>query len=250
MKRHHTAHRSRWLPQLSQFHLGCILALAASTSLPAATITTGDPSPGGISYAWQAALAGNDSGSATGTVSAWGWQDESFAGEAGFGWAHTSQWAALSIGQATTLTITIQRDANVDYSGSGNINGKAPTTELYPAFTLWAGWDNDAAPQSVADSLNGGAQIDHWHTFNNNGAVIWAEDLTYIGHVFNDSAESVTRSWFLPAGQYTLAIGGNAASDTSPPRQGYRALLTTAVPEPGSLSLLALAAIPAMRRRR
>ncbi len=231
--------------------LAAMLLPGLAASLSAATIVAGDPVAGGISYAWQAELGGADSGFATGTVSAWSWQDEGFAGEDGFGWAHTSHWAALTLGQETVLTITIQRDAAVPYAGAGNIGGFAPVADFYPAFTLWSGWDNDPASQAVADALNGGEAIDHWHTFNNRGDVEWAEKLSYLGHVFNDSAETVTGSWVVPAGQYTLAIGGNAPSDTSPPRQGYRVLLTTTpVPEPAGVALLGLAVLPALRRRR
>lgn len=225
--------------------LAFVASLLALFPASAATLIQGDPEEGGIAYSWQMFLTGSDSGTISGTVSAWSWQDEGFAGEPGFGWAHTSSWIALSLGASSQVTITIQRDPNVPFAGSGNINGFAPTEDLYPAFTLWAGWDNDPAPAEVALALGypEGEVLNHHHTFNNHGDVIWAEKLSYVGHVFNDSEESVSATWVLPAGLYTLAIGGNAPSDNTPPRQGFALTVTVVpVPEPSAVLLLGMAA--------
>jgi hypothetical protein len=121
---------------------------------------------------------------------------------------------------------------------------------MYPSFTIWSGWDNDLAPQSFADLVNGGTPTDDWHTYNNDGAVAWAEDLTYVGHINNSTATFAESTFTLPAGQYSIVLGSNApANDAN--RQGYRATFST-VPEPGTAILLlgGLAALNLHRRRR
>jgi hypothetical protein len=106
---------------------------------------------------------------------------------------------------------------------------------MNPSFTLWSGWDNDGGES---------------HMYNNDRNISWAEDVTYLGHVKNNAVAQVEASWDLPAGNYTIAIGSNAPSDDADD-QGYKATLTTSVPEPASAAflLLATATLVAPRRR-
>ena len=123
---------------------------------------------------------------------------------------------------------------------------------MYPSFTLWSGWDNDDIPVAIADAYGLAPADGENHDYNNRGDIDWAEDLSFIGRVDNNSATSATYTVNLAAGNYTIVLGSNAASITNPPRQGFRASFsTTAVPEPSSALLAVLAAgLLGIRRRR
>lgn len=226
-------------------------SLLASTAASFAAITAGDPNAGGIGYAFNADLGPNETASQSFHVGAWSWEDQSLFGlnEDPVGWTHTSNWYALTLQADSLFTLTIDRDPNVPVAEGGF----RPVDHMFPSFTIWSGLDNDATPDAVALSLGyteAELPIQDHHTYNNDGAVIWAEDITYLDHIANNSLESVSRSWSLPAGQYSIVIGSNAPSDASPPRQGYRATFATApVPEPAA-SLLALIGLGLLLRRR
>jgi len=140
------------------------------------------------------------------------------------GWTHTSNWVALELLQPTKLTIQVDRQAGVPTATgvAGN--------DLYPAFSLYAGWEN---------------QVDEDHQYNNTGNTPWAPDIFYLAHIANDAAApSVSGSFTLPTGLYSLAIGGNPPDPTQGGRQGYTATLTAeAVPEPTTVSGFLLAGI-------
>ena len=226
--------------------------LVVAGSATAATITPGDPNAGGIGYAYQVELGAADSGAFSSHVGAWSWEDEGVftPPDPAVGWTHTSNWVALNLTSDASLSISLARDSAVPFAGGGNILGFADTASMFPSLTIWKNWDNDLAPQAVADLLNAGAPMDDFHTYNNHGAVDWAEDLVYFGHIANNTLTSISGTWDLPAGQYTLVFGSNAPSASNPPRQGYQASFSTSpIPEPGSLVLFGIAALGLVRRR-
>lgn len=232
---------------------GLALALALAAALPAAAaITAGDPNPGGIGYAFQATLGANETASQQSHVGAWSWEDQSLfgAGEDPVGWTHTSNWYSLTLAADSLFTLTVQRDATVPIAEGGF----RPVDAMYPSFSIWAGLDNDAMPDDVALSLGYAAvdlPIQDHHTYDNNGPVLWAEDITYLDSLGNTTLETISRTWNLPAGQYSVVIGSNAPSESSPPRQGYLATFSTApVPEPATTGLAALAGLGLILRRR
>jgi hypothetical protein len=236
----------------SRRSLLCLAGIALiSTPSALATITAGDPNAGGIGYAFQANLGANESASVQSHVGAWSWEDQSLfgVGEDPVGWTHTSNWYALTLEADSLFTLTVARDATVPIAGGGF----RPVDHMYPSFTIWSGWDNDAVPEAVALALGYPAvdlPIQDHHTYDNNGPVVWAEDIGYLDSLANTTLESVSRTWSLPAGQYSIVIGSNAPSETSPPRQGYLATFTAAaVPEPAT-SLLTLAALGLVWHRR
>lgn len=193
-----------------------VYGLVGTVSATVFTYAAGDPVDGGIGYAHQVTIGNKSAGGFSGHVGAWSWEDNSLfdagAGEDPVGWTHTSNWVALHVAEDTNLTLTIARDADVPWaSAPPELNGKADTSSLFPSFTLWKNWDNDG---------------DDFHTYNNDGNVDWAEDLQYLSHVNNSTATSVTRTYFLPAGDYSLALGSNAPA-TNPNRQGYSINFTT-----------------------
>jgi hypothetical protein len=123
------------------------------------------------------------------------------------------------------VTIRLARKQNVP-DGQGGVGGNI----LYPAFTLYKNWDGDGGDD---------------HTYNNRGNVAWAEDLVYLRHVENDgTATSVEMTIVLPAGDYSLALGGNSPSTLSEPKQGYGATIAT---EPLAKPRLSLSGGPVFR---
>lgn len=227
------------------------VSLLAGTSARAFTFVTGDTNAGGIGYYGYATLGGDDSGSFSSHVGAWSWEDQSIAPGGGEGWTHTSNWVALDVTSTTWLTVLMQRDSNVPYFGSGNVGNFAAVDNMFPSFTIWSGWDNDVMPDAVAALLGYVPFGDDHHTYANTANPIWAEDLSYLDHTANSTLTSVTDTWQLAPGHYTMVFGSNAPSITNPPRQGYSAsFTTTSVPEPGRAAFLALAGIGVISRRR
>jgi hypothetical protein len=187
------------------------LALIYSGAADAGTVTDTDPQAGGIGYSHTVTLAGNDTASLSNHVGAWSWQDNHEGNPVG--WTHTSRWVALTLEKATILTLTLSRDAEVPWPNEEFPDRKADTTSMFPSFTLWRGWDNEGSSS---------------HSYTNNGDVSWAEDISYVDHAENATEETVTRTWVLPAGQYTLALGSFAPA-TNTNRQGFKADFTTAL---------------------
>ncbi len=202
-----------------------VYGLVGTISASAFTYVAGDPVAGGIGYGHQVTLGKNSSGSFSSHVGAWSWEDDTLfeSGDPTVGWTHTSNWAAVSVQSDTVLTITMERDASVPWAAAPpELNGLADTASMFPSFTLFRGLDNDG---------------DDFHTYNNRGNVDWAEDIQYVDHLDNSTATSVTRTYFLRAGAYTLALGSNAPSTTLDPitgepvvtanRQGYKISFST-----------------------
>ncbi len=208
--------------------------LAFTSPAPAATVTPGPPSSGGINYTWTVAnLSGTDtSGAIQRHVGALSFNDPlNFGDPIGTGWTHTSDWIAVDLTEPAQLTIDVSRKAGVP-------NGTETAGDaLAPAFALYSGWH-----------VTGG----DWHVFNNSGPFAWAPELSFIGNVANGTAvgtnvtgtglPAVSGSFILPAGHYSIELGGNPANSIGSGRQGYEAVLTTSpVPEPSALTLAGLA---------
>jgi len=190
-----------------------LFSLFTLATAGAATVSPTDPSPnayapvtfepldGGVGYAWTVSMSGKDNASVEGLVGAWSWDEDSFP-ETAKGWTHTSNWVALKLNKASKVTIRLFRKLNVS-DGQGGVGGNI----LFPAFTVYQNWDGDGGDD---------------HTYNNKGNVVWAEDLAYLTHVENNgTATSVEITLELPAGLYSLAVGGNSPSTNREPFQGY-----------------------------
>ena len=213
---------------------GAVAALL-STNAGKAAIVAGDPAAGGIGYAFNGTIGENDTAFFKSHVGAWSWEDEGVFTpgiDPPVGWTHTSNWVAVTLTHAVTLNLSMTRDATVTYAGSGNVGGFAATDFMFPSFTIWSGWDNDGSDD---------------HTYQNTSNVSWAEDLTYLDHTRNNTLDTVSDSWVLPAGNYTFVFGSDAPSSSNPPRQGYNVTFTTSpVPEPSSALITGLFALSVM----
>jgi hypothetical protein len=176
---------------------------------------TGD---GGIGYSKIVSVAPGQTGNFSSHVGAWSWEDNALftPGQPPVGWTHTSNWLALNVEQDSFVTLKMERDATVPWPSQGDPNRLADTSSMFPSLTIYRGWDNDGTDN---------------HTYNNRGNILWAEDLRYLAHVDNSTREGITRTWRLPAGRYTVALGSNAPA-TNPNRQGYKLTYSAAAYAP------------------
>lgn len=206
----------------------CLILAAGTAALAQLSLCAHDAEPIefseiGIPYSWGVELDSHESvevGPAH--VGAWSWDEDSFPATAR-GWTHTSAWVKLDLTEGAALTLTLQSAANVPWPSPEEPNRLAGTN-LFPSFTLYRGWDTD--PGITQDET--GATIDQNHNFNNRGNIDWAEDVTYLDHLENATAHSVTRTWRLPVGHYTINLGGNSPVTLAEGRQGYKATLSAA----------------------
>jgi hypothetical protein len=220
--------------------LAILTVLCSAPSFAGSVVENTTPPTVGVPYHWVVNLVADDMASMSRHVGAWSWEDNSLfdpgLGEPPVGWTHTSDWVALTLAQPAFLTLRLERDPNVSLPTPLDPLHLAPVNSMFPSFTIWSGLDEDT---------------DQLHTYNNHGNVSWAEDISFLDYLDNSTLTSAERTWTLPAGNYTIALGSNAPA-TDPERQGYRATFTTQpVPEPGTVTLLAGAvALVGLRCRR
>jgi len=211
----------------------------------ASSITKAESLPQvGVPYRFTVSMSGNDSGVFSNHVGAWSWEDNSLfgTGQPPVGWTHTADWVALTLTEGTYFTINLAQKAGVPWPSETDPDRTASIDNMFPSLTIWSGIDTDG---------------DQVHTFNNHGNVTWAEDITFLDYYDNHSAGSIQRTWYLPAGTYTLVLGSNSpATSDSVLRQGYEATFTTqTIPEPSTIvtllgGLSALAFVHVRKRRK
>jgi len=199
-----------------------IVFLTLAVNASAHEVESVTPSEIGIPYSWALELSANEHAHTTPDhVGAWSWDEDGFPATAK-GWTHTSKWVKLELSEPVALTLKLENLANVPWPSPSEPNRLAGTN-LFPSFTLYRGWDTDAG---ITVSTNG-VTIDQDHTFNNRGNIAWAEDVTYLDHIDNSSQHEASRTWVLPAGRYTISLGGNSPATIAEGRQGYLATFTT-----------------------
>ena len=160
-----------------------------------------------------------------GTVGSWSWED-SRLGDDVF-WRHQSDWIAFNLADPANVRFEVARHAEGDNS------------KFFPSFTLYSGF-NDTA--------------DGAHFGNNKGNVQWETDsneLSYLMHHDNSTEASAEETVFLPAGDYTLLLGGNAVAEATAVNVNYTANFTASpIPEPSTSLLSLLAGLAALARRK
>lgn len=198
-----------------------IFGLMLPKSTQAATITSLPGTPGsvaGITYEWLVKMGDRDSANFSRHVGAFSGNEPN--NPVGLkGWTHTSNWVMLELAAPAKLTVKIERAIGVP-NGTG-IAGD----NLYPTFSLYAGWDNNGEED---------------HQYNTLGNTDWADGISYLDHQGNGGTEAaVEKSFVLSAGLYSIAIGGDPPIGSTARREGYLATLsTTSVPEPETNGLL------------
>jgi len=182
-------------------------AAIVAGDLPARAGETG----GGVDYNFQFYLdTSNGATSETwnSTVGSRAWSDSvNLKGPLGIplGWTMTSNWAYINL----------QHDANVQISLAPD------NSNLVPGFSVWSGVDN-----------SGG----NWHTYEQDRVPFWvdAAGFTYLNHTTTGPGpfanQVASMSLFLPAGEYTVAFGGN--DNTTAGHQAAYAFSVSAAPVP------------------
>ncbi len=157
-----------------------------------------DPTPElGISYEWTVSLLRKEAAQFVWYVGAKSWNEPS--NPPGLkGWTHTSNWVAIELEEPAVLVITVERQAGVVFTAAG-----LPTLargSLVPALSLYSGWDDTSEFED--------------HTFDNAGN-FWST-IQYVGNNPNTPNKKGVaktkisyRTKKLPAGKYSLNIGGN-----------------------------------------
>ena len=216
--------------------------LAGAVPSHASTVTagdTGDPAGRGIAYNWTVNMSDNDTTAGStpaiaGSLGSLSWNDPiNFGDPIGTGWTHTSRWTALTLTEATDLSITLA----------------ANNSSWVPAFSLYSGH------QQTDNGLNGG-----YHVYNNAGNFDWStadpgadsSSLNYIGNATASGTDSsITRTFSLGPGQYSLVFGGNPPPGTAGAQVAYQATLST-VPVPAAVWLFGsgLAGLVGLARRK
>lgn len=233
-------------PKLNRLIGTGLLVASASTAGPvlAATMTYADPVPagatypgcldtgatgsdGGVSYEWTVMMKGYDHAELVGHVGAKSWNEPPPAYEPPYtGWTHTSNWIALDLKESAKLRIEVERQEGVTFQSGTTI--LTARNKLVPAISIYTNWDNTSCED---------------HRYNNAGNDDWSE-LEYIGNQLNKHGRPVAvYRAKLPAGQYSIAIGGSpkvldqypvGTCDAADPvcyaytgRHGFEAHLTT-----------------------
>jgi hypothetical protein len=215
----------------------------------ASIVSPTDPQAGGIGYRWTVTLGGSDFASVSRHVGAWAWEDASLfgAGETPVGWTHNSEWVALKLEVDSFVTFRLANAAGVP--NLGDPTGFAGNN-LFPAMTIYSGWDNDLAPQAFADANNDGDPVDNWHSYVNRANIDWAEDVGYFSHLEPNGTHVVEATILMSAGDYTIVLGGKSTSSVAEPRQGYSATFTSSpVPEPGTVVIAVIGGIVVLTQR-
>jgi len=176
----------------------------AATLVPAARAATVAPPPPtlaveavpagtGIPYKWDVGMSRKQRVELVLYVGAKSWSEPSNP-DGLKGWTHTSNWIAIDLKEDAKLKITVTRQQGVvQTDGSGALAREL----LYPALSLYAGHDSTS---------------DQDHVFNNAGP-FWST-VQFLGNEPNIKGRDkiVFKTKKLPAGQYTVDIGGNPPS--------------------------------------
>lgn len=208
-----------------------IAALSSIAPLSQAAITYADPYTEGSGYTWLVQLGANGSESTAGfdvtaDVGIWSWRQSSSSPSRG--WTHTSDWARLTLTESASLTIVMGRNSSVGNPASPGTF--LPTDMLFPSFSIWTG------TYTYEEFGNN-------HTYLNLVDLGWAAGITGInGYVDNSTEETAILTLDLPAGDYTIALGGNGPTLSGSSQGYYATFTTTPIPEPSISFLGAIAA--------
>ena len=223
----------RFLPRCRRVALAAWILAAAAAPAAAGNVGVGEvslidiPPSVGVPYTWEARLGNNERVEFLFDVGAKSWNDP-VNDEGSKGWTHMVNWVALELTEPARVKIRVVRQQGLIRPDA---TYKLARNNLYPAVSVYSGQDHST---------------EHGHSFNQVGN-FWA-DVDYLGHVTTSqsAAGKVVYRATLPAGLYTIAIGGdppslgaasnypagncntsNATCYTYTGLHGYRALIRT-----------------------
>ena len=140
-----------------------LIALAATVAPSrASTIVTATPLDIGIPYRHTITMGGSDGASVIRHFGAWCWEDDELFnpanGEAPVGWTHTSEWVALTLTSATTLTLRLERQEGVAAPTAENPANIAGVNSMFPSFTIYGAGTRtgtNTTPSTTAEPSRG-----------------------------------------------------------------------------------------------
>jgi hypothetical protein len=187
-----------------------LAVLLSPASALAGTVTYADPKPagasypgcldtgptgndGGIGYEWTVELDGKDQASVVNAVGAKSWNEPPpLYTPPDSGWTHTSNWIALKLHRDAKVIIEVERQEGVAIQNGTTT--AAARNKLIPAISVYKGWDNTSCED---------------HRYNTGANFDWSS-VEFIGNEPNEKGRSVAKFRAeLPAGEYSIAIGGN-----------------------------------------
>jgi hypothetical protein len=175
--------------QLASAHSGGPIGEVTNDAL-----SWGDPAPLGISYEWTLRMHRRQRAQLVYAVGAKSWSEPSNP-EGQKGWTHTSNWIALDLREDAKVKITVERQQGVVVVNESTAG--VARSQLVPAVSVYRGWDDTTENET--------------HTFNNVGN-FWST-VVYVGSAANPKSKSkVVYKAKLPAGRYSVVIGGNPRS--------------------------------------
>lgn len=162
---------------------------------PATALSFTLPSPDGIPYRWKVNLGAREQVTFGGTVGAKSWWEPANP-PATPGWTHTSNWVQLTL--TTGAFVTVQVGPNVPMPQVTPVfNGALAGGAFLPAISIYGGHDTTSGQD---------------HTFNPTGNGWWST-VQYIDSSsrIHPATHVLSYKRWLPAGNYTINIGGQAA---------------------------------------
>lgn len=153
------------------------------------------PSSNGIPYRWKVNLGAREKVTFGGTVGAKSWWEPANP-PATPGWTHTSNWVQLTLTASAYVTIQVGPNVPIPVV-TPVLNGALAGSDLLPAISIYSGHDTTSAQD---------------HTFNPTGNGWWST-VQYIdsSSLIHPVTHVLTYKRWLPAGKYTINIGGAGA---------------------------------------
>lgn len=222
-------------------HILAATFAASVASLQAATVVAPyDNSTGvgddGFLYSSKITMTTTDTWGEAITPGAWSYRDLKPAADPNKGWGHASSWYLVELGVGAYFSVSLT---------SADVNAQ-------PGFVIYAGEsindDPGSAHQYSSNGVNVAGLNGGWD-FNGPGGT---PGLVYQGSAFVGSTSSLSGTYYLPAGLYTVALGNAANSSSAPAAVTYNlAFSTSTVPEPSGvlLATMTLAGLATRRRR-
>ncbi|MFC7336927.1 PEP-CTERM sorting domain-containing protein [Haloferula chungangensis] len=221
-----------------------ISAALISTASAVVTVDTNYSNPSAVNgsndstqFGYEAfvSMGAGDSWDSVATVGGWSYADLNPAANPNKGWGHAATWFLVELTETTSFSISM--DWLPPASGASE--------EGRPGFSIYAGESIVHEPGQLHGFSNNGNDL----SLLNSGWDLNTPSLVFAGNAENFTGDSVTGTFTLDAGRYTIALGNADDSTTSRVDQNYNFTFST-VPEPSSAILMASGCLALISRRR